>query len=335
MEPAHDEAGWYEVQGRLSASELEFISEGNLTYGSGEHALAFDVLEVAVDDEQVRVRASAAAPRERLSLCIRRADTRRILEGLGNGLKAAQENPLLRQFGERRLTPVQPGLDLADVHAWPVLREAQKRAVSACCSAGLQLVWGPPGTGKTFVIAAAISHLVASGQRVLLVSNNNIAVDTALYEALSILRTTGEGQAIRIGNICLPALASGRRVRLDQLVEARQAQQRARVDGLARKLEELVRASVHLNDRSGDSSALMQTDIVRPPPAWPTVAAAVSWQRPSTRLRPILTVHKPSGASMRSDFSPSHAAKQLTGKWRYSRISRTSMPPWPLIRSPP
>jgi hypothetical protein len=133
------------------------------------------------------------------------------------------------------------------VHAWPVLRDAQKRAVSACCSAGLQLVWGPPGTGKTFVIAAAISHLVASGQRVLLVSNNNIAVDTALYEALSILRTTGEGQAIRVGNIGLPALVSDRRVRLDQLVEARQAQQRARVEGLARKLEELVRASVHLN----------------------------------------------------------------------------------------
>jgi hypothetical protein len=67
VEPANDETGWYEVQGRLSASELEFISEGNLTYGSGEHALAFDVLEVTVDDEQVRVRASAAAPRERLT----------------------------------------------------------------------------------------------------------------------------------------------------------------------------------------------------------------------------------------------------------------------------
>jgi hypothetical protein len=220
-EPAHDDAGWYEVKGRLSASELEFISEGNLTYGSGEHALAFDVLEVAVDDEQVRVRASAAAPRERLSLYIRRTDTRQMLKGLGNGLKAARENPLLQQFGERRLTPIQQDADLADVHAWPILHDAQKQAVRACCSAGLQLVWGPPGTGKTFVIAAAISHLVASGQRVLLVSNNNIAVDTALYETLKILRATGEGQAIRVGNIGLPALVSDGRVRLDRLVEAR------------------------------------------------------------------------------------------------------------------
>ncbi len=150
------------------------------------------------------------------------------------------------QFGERRLTPIQSGFQLSGVHGWPSLRDAQKRAVRACCSAGLQLVWGPPGTGKTFVIAVAISHLVASGQRVLLVSNNNIAVDTALSEALRILGTDRDGQAIRVGNIGLPALAADRRVRLDQLVEARQAEQRARLDDLATQLEDLERASVQL-----------------------------------------------------------------------------------------
>src|SRR5258708_39739296 len=104
-------------------------------------------------------------PRERLSLRIRRRGNRLILEGLGKGLAAARANPLLVQFGERRLTPIQSGFQLSGVHGWPSLRDAQKRAVRACCSAGLQLVWGPPGTGKTFVIAVAISHLVASGQR--------------------------------------------------------------------------------------------------------------------------------------------------------------------------
>lgn len=45
-EPCNDVPGWYLVQRRLSANELEFISEGNLAHGSGGHAVAFDVLEV-------------------------------------------------------------------------------------------------------------------------------------------------------------------------------------------------------------------------------------------------------------------------------------------------
>lgn len=80
----------------------------------------------------------------------------------------------------------------------------------------------------------------------LLVSNNNIAVDNALHEALRILRADSDGQAIRVGHIDLPALAADHRVRLDRLVEARQAKKQARLDGLARQLEELARAGANL-----------------------------------------------------------------------------------------
>jgi hypothetical protein len=244
VEPWRDEPGWYLVQSRLSAGDLEFISEGNLAYGSGDHAVTFDVLEVIIDGEEVRVRASGIAPRERLQLCVRNTDTRQVLEGLGKGLKAAREKPLLMQFGERQLTPLQTGLALTEAHGWQSLRPAQRKAVTAGCSAGLQLVWGPPGTGKTLVIATAIGQLVAEGQRVLLVSSNNIAVDTAFHEAVRILQPGGDGQAVRVGNIGLPALASDRRVRLDLIVEARQAEQQARVNDLARQLEELDRPGI-------------------------------------------------------------------------------------------
>lgn len=246
VEPQLDAPGWYLVHGKLSASQLEYIAEGNLTHGSGDHAIAFDVLEVAVDDEQVRVRVSETAPREALALYVRNTGLRQVLEGLGKGLQASRENPLLTQFGEQRLTPIQRGPGLAEVHGWPALRPAQQDAVAACCSPGLQLVWGPPGTGKTLVIATAISHLAASGRRVLLVSNNNIAVDTALNEALRILGPGQEGQAIRVGNIVLPALAANDHVRLDRLVESRQREQQVRADHLAVRLERLERAGAHL-----------------------------------------------------------------------------------------
>ena len=87
------------------------------------------------------------------------------------------------------LTPVLRDRSLAAAHGWQTLKPAQRDAVAACCSAGLQLVWGPPGTGKTHVIATAISHLAGSERRVLLVSNTNIAVDTALRQALRIVGT--------------------------------------------------------------------------------------------------------------------------------------------------
>ncbi len=128
MEPQLDAPGWYLVHGRLSASQLEYIAEGNLTHGSGDHAIAFDVLEVAVDDEQVRVRVSETAPREALALYVRNTGRRQVLEGLGKGLQASRENPLLTQFGEQRLTPIQHESGLTEVHGWPALRPAQQDA---------------------------------------------------------------------------------------------------------------------------------------------------------------------------------------------------------------
>lgn len=246
VEPWHDESGWYQVRGRLWPNVLEFIAEGSLAYGSGERAIAFDVLEVVIDGEQVRVRVSGAAPRARLSLLVRDTSTRQVLEGLGKGLAASSANPLLRQFGERRLTPIQLGPWQAEDFGPQGPRPAQRVAIAACCSPGLQLVWGPPGTGKTYIIATAIRHLAASGQRVLLVSSNNIAVDTALQQAVPIQGANGEHGAIRIGNIALPELTD--EVRLDRLVETRQREQQARIDALAGQLEELARAGRHLAD---------------------------------------------------------------------------------------
>jgi hypothetical protein len=147
-EPCNDAPGWYLVQRRLSANELEFISEGNLASGSGGHAVAFDVLEVAPDGEQVRVRASGNAPRARLELCVRDTGPWQVLEGLARGLEASRANPLRTQFGERRLTPVRPDSRLADVHGWDALFPAQRKAVAACCSPGLQLVWGRRGQAR-------------------------------------------------------------------------------------------------------------------------------------------------------------------------------------------
>lgn len=61
------------------------------------------------------------------------------------------------------------------------LNEEQKVAVQKMLATkDICLIQGPPGTGKTTVIAEAIYHFTKNGQRVLLASQTNLAVDNVL-----------------------------------------------------------------------------------------------------------------------------------------------------------
>ncbi len=62
----------------------------------------------------------------------------------------------------------------------PRLNERQKEAVrKAISSNGMFLIRGPPGTGKTEVIAEITAQLVTNGKKVLIASENHKAVDNA------------------------------------------------------------------------------------------------------------------------------------------------------------
>ncbi|MER3414880.1 MAG: hypothetical protein C4297_01530 [Gemmataceae bacterium] len=78
----------------------------------------------------------------------------------------------------------------------PLLNEDQKKAVELILSVpDIGLIQGPPGTGKTTVIAEAAAQLTRLGQKVLIASQANIAVDNVLERlppAISI-------RAIRLG----------------------------------------------------------------------------------------------------------------------------------------
>jgi Mrp family chromosome partitioning ATPase len=58
-----------------------------------------------------------------------------------------------------------------------VLSEAQKRILESAASQPITLVIGPPGTGKSFTIAALAMEHLSRGQSVLIASKMNHAVD--------------------------------------------------------------------------------------------------------------------------------------------------------------
>lgn len=59
---------------------------------------------------------------------------------------------------------------------------SQKRAVKAALGNRVSVIEGPPGTGKTTTILSIIANMVYQGQKVLVVSKNNSAIDNVAEE---------------------------------------------------------------------------------------------------------------------------------------------------------
>lgn len=76
------------------------------------------------------------------------------------------------------------------------LNESQEAALEASFTRSLTVVTGPPGTGKSQLVTAAMASYWAAGQSVLLASTNNQAVDVVVERAGSIT----EGLVVRTGN---------------------------------------------------------------------------------------------------------------------------------------
>lgn len=82
----------------------------------------------------------------------------------------------LRMFGKQPAT--RTPTPLRSDHAG--LDASQLAAVQLCAESDLAFVWGPPGTGKTMTLSHVVEELLAQGQRILLASTTNAAIDQIL-----------------------------------------------------------------------------------------------------------------------------------------------------------
>ncbi|WP_421384981.1 AAA domain-containing protein [Bacillus salacetis] len=63
-------------------------------------------------------------------------------------------------------------------------------------------IWGPPGTGKTYTLARTAAYQYVNGQKILLLSNSNAAIDVLILEMSRFLQENGKwitGEVIRYG----------------------------------------------------------------------------------------------------------------------------------------
>lgn len=84
---------------------------------------------------------------------------------------------------------------------------AQEEAVRMASTREITFIWGPPGTGKTETLARIARLLNEQGERVLIVSHANVAVDGAVLRTASLMgaRAMG-GRVLRYGWARLPEL---------------------------------------------------------------------------------------------------------------------------------
>lgn len=61
---------------------------------------------------------------------------------------------------------------------------AMSAALRQAAGSEVTFLWGPPGTGKTFSIAALVAHLAEAGETVLVTSHTHAAVEQALWAAI-------------------------------------------------------------------------------------------------------------------------------------------------------
>lgn len=83
--------------------------------------------------------------------------------------------------------------------AYPGLNADQSLAVEEMAATPLHMLWGPPGTGKTTTLGAAVARWLRQRKRVLVVSTSNAAVDVALRAVLKNLRPDEKRAVLRLG----------------------------------------------------------------------------------------------------------------------------------------
>lgn len=82
------------------------------------------------------------------------------------------------------------------------LDASQLAAVQLCSDSDLAFLWGPPGTGKTVTLTHVVEELLAQGQRILLASTTNAAIDQILAKLATrpwFAAAVEEGGLVRLG----------------------------------------------------------------------------------------------------------------------------------------
>jgi hypothetical protein len=214
--------GWHAVDLRGRRLDPEQLDDLRLARPRGEGA--YRVMEAVREGEILHVRVAAHVAERGLLLSATRRPPALLLERLRDSLLALTDaGGCADRMVHARIDALPTGSPESESGPPPPdLGPDEQRALLACLAPGVRLVWTPPGTGRTLVMAEAIDRLLERGRRILLVAGTGVAVDDALVSAARI-RPRPPGTMVRVGPPHLRAVADDESISLTRLAAARAA----------------------------------------------------------------------------------------------------------------
>ena len=181
----------------------------------------------------------------------------RLVQAL-DGIRAA---PLaMTLFGKQ--PPKRVPVDLRGDHA--ALNASQRAAVQLCAESDVAFVWGPPGTGKTVTLVHVIEELLARGERILIASTTNAAIDQLLAK-LAARPWFAPGTFVRIGRSDAETFGA----QLGDIADVRQSARRDELARLRRRIGEVEQQVRHARALAGELAPALtsQQSLFAEPPA--------------------------------------------------------------------
>ena len=119
----------------------------------------------------------------------------KLLEALVNKLDMLRSNHILAL----KLLNEGPGLATSIPSA--EIPKGQNTAISMARQNSITVIWGPPGTGKTYTMSEIARESLQSGKSVLVVSHSNVSVDGVVKQTVAGLRNAGMGKLLEEGKV--------------------------------------------------------------------------------------------------------------------------------------
>lgn len=107
----------------------------------------------------------------------------------------------ISESDEIALTLLNDGPRLATAGALSTIARGQENAYNHALNSPITVIWGPPGTGKTYTMAMISAEFLRQGKRVLIVSHSNVSVDNVAKQIYTQIKDSTLSSLLRESRI--------------------------------------------------------------------------------------------------------------------------------------